>query len=258
MIDGSGHVLYVGKAKAMRTRLLSYFRAQYPDDKQARILHAASDIVFDYTPSEFSAALSELKLHSQAPAAVQRRDEPFQAVRVPGADRRSGAATGGHRHPGTIARPDVRPAAVAGPHGRRRAHALRPARPAGLPGRHADALRRTGGPVQPAETCGVPAIRLQDLPGALCRPGSRNGLSGPGGDRGWILRGARPAAGRSSGARNDRPGGRVRLRRRVALAGEVRGAGMVAGGDDAGSARRSTSFPSFTETRVPTATTAST
>jgi excinuclease UvrABC nuclease subunit len=73
MIDASGHVLYIGKAKAMRTRLLSYFRAEYPDDKQARILHAASDIVFDYTPSEFSAALSELKL-------IRKHRPPFNVA----------------------------------------------------------------------------------------------------------------------------------------------------------------------------------
>ncbi len=65
MLDGSGRVLYAGKAKSLRTRLMSYFRASYPDDKQARILHAASDIVFDYTPSEFAAALAELKLIRQ-------------------------------------------------------------------------------------------------------------------------------------------------------------------------------------------------
>ncbi|MES1259205.1 MAG: nuclease [Gemmatimonadota bacterium] len=62
MVDATGRVLYVGKAKALRTRLLTYFRAQYPDDKAARILHAASDITFDYSPSEFAAALAELKL----------------------------------------------------------------------------------------------------------------------------------------------------------------------------------------------------
>ncbi len=62
MLDASGRILYVGKAKCLRTRLMSYFRAKYPDDKAARILHAASDIRFDYTPSEFSAALTELRL----------------------------------------------------------------------------------------------------------------------------------------------------------------------------------------------------
>ncbi len=62
MIDAGGRILYVGKARALRTRLLSYFRATYPDDKAARILHAAADIQFEYTHSEFAAALTELTL----------------------------------------------------------------------------------------------------------------------------------------------------------------------------------------------------
>jgi excinuclease ABC subunit C len=44
MTDASGRVIYVGKAKRLRPRLLTYFRAEYPDDKAARILYAASDI----------------------------------------------------------------------------------------------------------------------------------------------------------------------------------------------------------------------
>lgn len=61
MLDPSGRVLYVGKAKRLRTRLLSYFRASYPEDKGARILHASSDIAWDVTPSEFAAHLAELR-----------------------------------------------------------------------------------------------------------------------------------------------------------------------------------------------------
>ena len=62
MVDPLGRVIYVGKAKRLRTRLLTYFRAKYPEDKAARILHAAHDIRWDYTPSEFSAFLGELRL----------------------------------------------------------------------------------------------------------------------------------------------------------------------------------------------------
>jgi excinuclease ABC subunit C len=61
MYDATGRVLYVGKAKRLRTRLLSYFRANYPDDKAARILYAATEIRWDYVPSEFAAYLGELR-----------------------------------------------------------------------------------------------------------------------------------------------------------------------------------------------------
>jgi excinuclease ABC subunit C len=61
MLDSTGKVLYVGKAKRIRTRLLTYFRANYPEDKAARILYAAHDIRWDYVPSEFAAYLTELR-----------------------------------------------------------------------------------------------------------------------------------------------------------------------------------------------------
>jgi len=61
MTDPQGRVLYVGKAKRIKHRLLSYFRAKYPEDKAARILHACADISWDYTPSEFAAYLAELR-----------------------------------------------------------------------------------------------------------------------------------------------------------------------------------------------------
>ncbi|MGE3524906.1 MAG: nuclease [Gemmatimonadales bacterium] len=61
MIDPAGRVVYVGKAKRLRARLMSYFRAAYPDDKQGRILYAARTIDWDYVPSEFAAHLTELR-----------------------------------------------------------------------------------------------------------------------------------------------------------------------------------------------------
>jgi excinuclease ABC subunit C len=61
MTDALGRIIYVGKAKRLRTRLLTYFRAEYPVDKAARILYAASDIAWDYVPSEFAAYLGELR-----------------------------------------------------------------------------------------------------------------------------------------------------------------------------------------------------
>lgn len=60
MLDHRGRVVYVGKAKRLRARLLSYFRATHRE-KAARILEAAHDIQWDYAPSEFAACLAELR-----------------------------------------------------------------------------------------------------------------------------------------------------------------------------------------------------
>ena len=62
MLSGDGEVLYVGKSKQIRTRLLSYFRCAYPEEKGARILRSAEKIEWEYTPSEFAALLQELRL----------------------------------------------------------------------------------------------------------------------------------------------------------------------------------------------------
>jgi excinuclease ABC subunit C len=62
MVARDGEVVYVGKSKQLRARLLSYFRGAYPDEKGARILREAHDIEWDYVPSEFAALLTELRL----------------------------------------------------------------------------------------------------------------------------------------------------------------------------------------------------
>ncbi|MEO5588969.1 MAG: UvrB/UvrC motif-containing protein [Gemmatimonadaceae bacterium] len=62
MLSPTGEVVYVGKSKRVRTRLLSYFRCSYPADKGARILREAQTIDWEYTPSEFAALLRELRL----------------------------------------------------------------------------------------------------------------------------------------------------------------------------------------------------
>lgn len=60
-LSENGTVIYVGKAKALRTRLLSYFRAEYPKEKGARIIREASAVEWTVEPSEFAASLSELR-----------------------------------------------------------------------------------------------------------------------------------------------------------------------------------------------------
>lgn len=65
MVADNGEIVYVGKSKQIRSRLLSYFRASYPEDKGARILRGAVKVEWDYEPSEFAALLRELRLIKQ-------------------------------------------------------------------------------------------------------------------------------------------------------------------------------------------------
>jgi excinuclease ABC subunit C len=62
MIADDGEIVYVGKSKRLRSRLLSYFRCAFPEDKGARILREADRIEWEYQPSEFAALLEELRL----------------------------------------------------------------------------------------------------------------------------------------------------------------------------------------------------
>ena len=62
MLAADGEIVYVGKSKQLRTRLLSYFRCDFPADKGARIVREADRIEWDYAPSEFAALLEELRL----------------------------------------------------------------------------------------------------------------------------------------------------------------------------------------------------
>jgi excinuclease ABC subunit C len=62
MIAADGEIVYVGKSKQVRSRLLSYFRCAFPEGKGARILRDAERIEWEYMPSEFAALLEELRL----------------------------------------------------------------------------------------------------------------------------------------------------------------------------------------------------
>lgn len=62
LLGKDGEVLYVGKSKGVRTRLLTHFRAAYPKDKSARMIAEATTVAWDYEASEFAACLTELRL----------------------------------------------------------------------------------------------------------------------------------------------------------------------------------------------------
>lgn len=82
----SGEVVYVGKSKRLRTRLLSYFRGRYPEDKGARIIREAVHIDWDYTPSEFAALLLEMRLikrlRPRLNVAMKRDDRHFAFIKI--------------------------------------------------------------------------------------------------------------------------------------------------------------------------------
>lgn len=61
MLSADGEILYVGKSKQVRTRLLSYLRAN-EDEKAYRILRDCATLDWEYEPSEFAALLRELEL----------------------------------------------------------------------------------------------------------------------------------------------------------------------------------------------------
>jgi excinuclease ABC subunit C len=62
MVDTHGELIYVGKAKTLRVRLLSYFRPRSRDPKAGRILDRTGGIAWEACPSEFAALHRELEL----------------------------------------------------------------------------------------------------------------------------------------------------------------------------------------------------
>ena len=62
MRNSHGELLYVGKSKQLRTRLLSYFRLPWPEHRHARMLRETVAIEWEYLPNEFGALLREVRL----------------------------------------------------------------------------------------------------------------------------------------------------------------------------------------------------
>ncbi|MBA3315963.1 MAG: GIY-YIG nuclease family protein [Planctomycetota bacterium] len=62
MLDASGRLIYVGKSKSLRTRLLSYFSPKVAREKPGAILRETKSLIWERQPSEFAALLRELYL----------------------------------------------------------------------------------------------------------------------------------------------------------------------------------------------------
>src|SRR5215207_1074858 len=80
MIDDSDRLIYVGKAKSLRSRLLSYFRENSRDPKAGRIIGQTRRLVWEQTGDELAALLRELEL-------IQRLRPKYNVLGVPGLQR---------------------------------------------------------------------------------------------------------------------------------------------------------------------------
>ena len=62
MLDRRGQLIYVGKSKSLRSRLLSYFASSNADEKGGRIIENTRAIQWETQPSEFAALVREQQL----------------------------------------------------------------------------------------------------------------------------------------------------------------------------------------------------
>ena len=86
VLGESGEVIYIGKSKRVRTRLLSYFRAK-DGDKARRIMGEAHALSWSYEASEFAALLRELELirrHRPRFNVQYKRDALFSFLKLAG------------------------------------------------------------------------------------------------------------------------------------------------------------------------------
>jgi len=104
MLNSRGAVIYVGKAKQLRARLLTYFRSRSRDPKAGRILAHTRAVAWEYVPSEFAALLRELEL-------IQRWRPRFNVQGQPQRRRRTFVCLG--RHPAAYVFLTRRPLATA-------------------------------------------------------------------------------------------------------------------------------------------------
>ena len=115
-------LIYVGKAKCLRTRLLSYFRNGSRDPKAGRIIDHTRAIVWEHAATEFAALLRELEL-------IRRWKPAYNVQGIPGYRRATYICLGRKPAPYLFAirQPPADAVAVYGPlaGGRRVADAVR-------------------------------------------------------------------------------------------------------------------------------------
>ncbi|HSM03447.1 MAG TPA: hypothetical protein VK858_02450 [Longimicrobiales bacterium] len=84
MLGPGGELLYVGKSVRVRSRVLSYFRAE-PGEKPAEIIREATEVHWDYIPDEFGALVREMRLiqeHRPRYNVQHKRKRAFAFVKI--------------------------------------------------------------------------------------------------------------------------------------------------------------------------------
>ncbi len=84
MLNPHGRLVYVGKSKCLRNRLLSYFLPNNEEDKSGRIVQSTQTIVWEPQPSDFAALVREQFLirHFQPRFNVQGIPRRQQSIHV--------------------------------------------------------------------------------------------------------------------------------------------------------------------------------
>lgn len=110
MLDQHGDLIYIGKAKQLRTRLLSYFRPASRDARTSRIVDNTYGLIWEINPSEFAALHRELEL-------IQRWRPRFNVLGKPNGWRYTYVCLGRRPAPYVFlaARPPASAAAFYGP-----------------------------------------------------------------------------------------------------------------------------------------------
>lgn len=87
MIDAEGRLIYVGKSKSLRDRLVSYFSGESLESKSRRIISCTRRLHWEPAPHEFTALVRELEL-------IRRYCPRFNVRGRPGRGRRAYVALG--------------------------------------------------------------------------------------------------------------------------------------------------------------------
>jgi excinuclease ABC subunit C len=85
MIDPTGTIIYVGKAKSLRNRVRSYFQPSNLDPKVLRIRHDVADIQFILTGDELKALITEaelIRVHKPRYNILLKDDKHYPYIRV--------------------------------------------------------------------------------------------------------------------------------------------------------------------------------